>query len=178
MTFEEGAETVYDWATSINPSDMLKQQALLAGWGDYFNGVAPWQNMLGVNIEAYAVTGELLYPLRLALGQQTTVNYLDSNTEDLGLTQLHSQALLVSLMYANEAELTDWSSVAEPFLDALFNEEVAAAAGFDTVAGTASDAAQMMSAIAYSVIDEGTRVFGDSSVRALFNDADELGLAA
>jgi Ca2+-binding RTX toxin-like protein len=35
----------------------------------------------------------------------------------------------------------------------------------------------MLPAIAYSAIDEGTRVFGDSAIRAMFNDANDLGKA-
>lgn len=81
--------------------------------------------------------------------------------------QLHSQALLVMLMAAEEAEAQGevgggdgWRASPEWFkamLDALYNNEVGEAAGFEVgVTGASSDLwDQMQRAIAYSVLGDG-----------------------
>jgi hypothetical protein len=72
----------------------------------------------------------------------------------------------------------DWQIIGPDLWKAYFNDAVtgAAMAGF-TVPGLSSLSGKMGRAIAYSVIDEGTRVFGDTAVRAMFNDANDLGKA-
>ena len=94
--------------------------------------------------------------------------------------ELHSQALLVSLMYADEFNHTDWYEIGDEFHHSFFSEDIGAAAGFLPAGegGYFKRADKLQTAIAYSVVDEGTRPFGDSAIRAMFDDADELGLAA
>ncbi|MEQ1710634.1 MAG: hypothetical protein ABL908_04445 [Hyphomicrobium sp.] len=105
---------------------------------------------------------------------------------DLNRVDLHSQNLLVLLMFARDAqrngELTgDWHGVARTLLRTLFDPETAKALGVkkstndDPGTGEADESGQLRSMIAYSAIDDGFRPFGDSAIRALFNDADELG---
>ncbi len=93
--------------------------------------------------------------------------------------RLHMQDMLVLLKFAKEAEHSDWQSTAPTLWDAYFNDNVAEAVGLVRGPGDeppyASPSGQMGRMIAYSVIDEGFKPFGDSAVRALFDDADELG---
>jgi hypothetical protein len=99
-----------------------------------------------------------------------------------GLTarQLHSQSLLVLLLYAQH-DLADngilhWQNMMPYLLPALFNQEIAAAAGASQFKGSTTIDDTMRSMIAYSAIDEGTRPFGDSAIRALFDDANQVGV--
>lgn len=97
----------------------------------------------------------------------------------------HSQALLVTLKYAQEKSHLAWSSVANDLLTSLFSNEIALAAKFlpEDSGGHYSAADKMLTAIAYSVLDSNSAedeanfgyVFGNSAIRALFNDADALG---
>ena len=91
--------------------------------------------------------------------------------------QLHMQELLVCLQYAQDNGLTDWQPVGKKLWDAFFSDDIAAALGLDRSTGTAEPSGQMGRMIAYSAIDSGTRVFGDTAIRALFDDADQLGAA-
>ncbi len=131
----------------------------------YFNG-ATSLNQFPRLVTAYATTGEVLAVLR---GVQTTpVHYFDSNGGVRSPVDLHSQALLINLMYAEQAGLTDWHNIGWSFINALFDPAIATAAGFSSVAGVYPAEQKMLSAIAYSAIDEGQRIFGDTAIRAMF----------
>ncbi|WP_084646956.1 calcium-binding protein [Mesorhizobium sp. WSM2561] len=108
----------------------------------------------------------------------------------LSSIELHTQALVVLIKFAEEngllnwnpsgdlgADPDSWASIAQYLLPALFDDDVGRAAGFEESGtnGTNSPAGKLIKAIGYSVIDEGARPFGDVAVRAMFNDADELG---
>jgi Ca2+-binding RTX toxin-like protein len=108
---------------------------------------------------------------------------------DSGLNpvDLHSMPLLVTLMYGEEqwgseggaGRSNDWKGAAEYFLPALFDEDIGLGLGRvqdgnGGGTGAADPAAQVATAIAYSAINEGTRVFGDTGIRALFDDASDL----
>ncbi|MGE3977653.1 MAG: M10 family metallopeptidase C-terminal domain-containing protein, partial [Nitrospira sp.] len=127
-------------------------------------------------VTAYATTGEALQAIR---GEQiTTVTYLDSNGGVRDPRDLHSQSLLVNLMYAKGNNFTDWQKDGVDFINALFNNDVAIAAGAKLITGAKNkggDFADIMrTTIAYSALDSNT-VFGDTGIRALFNDANEWG---
>lgn len=117
-------------------------------------------------INAYSVTGEVLSALR----------YTDTIIEEEyashgGLRHpidLHSQALLVSMMYADKNGYTDWEAAAKPFMDSLFNNGVATA--FNEVSADV-----MLSKIAYTAIESGVQPFGDAAIHTMFNDANDLG---
>ena len=95
----------------------------------------------------------------------------------------HSQALLVTLLFAqnqwgSEGGTSDWQSAAPYFLPLLNDAGIAAALGLQQGStGGAPAGGQMASMIAYSALDEGTRPFGDTGIRALFNDGSDLGRA-
>ncbi|MGN7806765.1 hypothetical protein ACTJKE_29345 [Ensifer sp. 22521] len=123
MTFEGAANSAYDIASDWIPGspDLFAKYV----WGNYYNGLTPWSPLISNNIKAYATTGELLDPLRAAFFQQTPVTHFDSN---MGLTPdliaLHSQALLVSTMFASEAGHTAWASIGPELWAAKFNDAV------------------------------------------------------
>lgn len=96
-------------------------------------------------------------------------------------TEKHSQALLTTLLFGekqwgSEGGGSAWQDSARYFLPSIMSEQIAKTGFSITDAGT-SAGAQMAAMIAYSAINEGTRVFGDTAIRALFNDADDLGKA-
>jgi hypothetical protein len=134
-------------------------------------------NFLGIT--AFAVEGEIAGVTRSdPLGAVSNIA-LGSNVS-LSIEDRHSQALLVTTMFGHEAAGTNWLSAASSFLPALFSDEIGREVGFvkgetQPATGRADEGDQMISAIAYSAIDEGTRVFGDTGIRALFNDANDLG---
>ncbi|OQW38336.1 MAG: hypothetical protein A4C66_12040 [Nitrospira sp. HN-bin3] len=137
---------------------------------------APSPSFAGIN--GYAVTGEVLQYIRSF--QNTPVTYYDSHagfpTNPLAL---HSQSLLVLLMYAKDNNFIDWQNLGSNFYSSLYNKTVGLNAGADNVAGTMQSAGDhagiLRTAIAYSAIDSGGKPFGDTGIRALFNDANEWG---
>ena len=92
---------------------------------------------------------------------------------------LHAPGLMTILLYA-EGQHTAWQPIGKSLMDALFNNKVAEAAGINAELGRelpdAWDSLQRM--IAYSAIDTGARPFGDIGIRAMFDDADEVGARA
>jgi len=111
---------------------------------------------------------------------------------DLNPVDYHSAALLTTLIFAQEQGDTAWESVADPVLNACFNDTIGTALGLVssatatagvTATGSGSPSVQMFEMIAYSALDGsdgdgGGLVFGDTGIRALFHDADLLGQAA
>jgi Ca2+-binding RTX toxin-like protein len=105
----------------------------------------------------------------------------------------HSQALEVLLMYAlpetgNGTGHTFWNQsnlLLNANLDAWFSDDVGEAIGLKKdVSGRVVASDQMLRMIAYSIIQKdeagggsGQILFGDTAVRALFNDADDVGRA-
>lgn len=109
---------------------------------------------------------------------------------------LHSQASLVIRQFADETEIADdytsWKNAAEFFWPVLYEDAFAGSIDFQDpdaqslirgelqTQGKYADILRM--AIAYSAIDEGpdntsARPFGDTAIRALYNDANDLGAA-
>ncbi len=133
-------------------------------------------------IRSIATAGEFLTVFRNSLDLQApyTTTSLESSS-NLGPLDLHSQALLVSLVFEEEERnanrLTgDWKVVGPELTDAMFSNEVAMAAGVDDTGLVFNNsAARMQSMIAYSAIDDGQLIFGDTGIRAMFKDADEIG---
>jgi Ca2+-binding RTX toxin-like protein len=163
----------------------------------------PWALNLSA-LRTYHVEGEFLQSLRA--GQQTpqTPYSLGSNVDLVtGLDDFaaHSMATLAIRMYADPANgnmvpNTEWNYSAKYFWKALYDETFVRSLAGITHAGqsffgltgsltTASNllapdgdyASILRTVIAYSAIDEGTRVFGDTGIKALYNDANDLGKA-
>ena len=94
--------------------------------------------------------------------------------------QRHDATLLVMRMFFDSAQATgDWQYAAKHFLPLLFDQTFAGSISGAAALigpGAPNDAANAVrSALAYSVIDEGNRIFGDTGIRALLNDATDLG---
>ncbi|MBK8174860.1 MAG: type I secretion C-terminal target domain-containing protein [Rhodospirillales bacterium] len=94
----------------------------------------------------------------------------------------HSMATLVMRVYADKTAGvgTDWKTAAQYFWPVMYDDTFAA--GFGNYATTPGAALEkhdysgiVRTTIAYSAIDEGTRVFGDTGIRALYDDANNLG---
>ena len=133
-------------------------------------------------ITASATTGELLTPLRAAGFQATLVDNIDSNGGTRNPIDLHSMALLTLLKWNEAYGSQIWAPAGEELWDAFFNSKVAEAISATSERdakprGLADRSAVLANAIAYSVLDSGTRPFGDTAVFALFNDASDLGYA-
>ncbi|RUM03845.1 hypothetical protein EFR84_19170, partial [Rhizobium chutanense] len=82
---------------------------------------------------------------------------------------------MVLTTYAEAEDHVSWSSVGGSLFKAYFNEQLGVAAEADQLGGYGTAASKMLDAIAYSVLDEGNLVFGNTGARALFDDADALG---
>ncbi|MFC6488548.1 hypothetical protein [Nitratireductor sp. GCM10026969] len=96
---------------------------------------------------------------------------------DGGAVARHS---LVTLLYAKENHGDNWHAVADSILKAFFDEEVAwttsAVQTWVTFETQPADAiSNMQAVIAYSALEEGGLPFGNTGIRAIFNDADQLG---
>jgi hypothetical protein len=103
-------------------------------------------------------------------------------TPPLSGVDLHSQSLLSILLFGEkqvDPSASSWMNVRGQMIQSLFKANLAEKAGAQSIDGelkTKSDWAGILRAtMAYSAIDEGTRVFGDTGIRALYNDAVELG---
>lgn len=116
MPFETSANYIYDGLDSDFPHLMSTY---------YYNGAEPLQPN-NSQITAYAVEGEVLELIRFL--QSTDVIALNPGEVELGLTEwvgLHSQALHVSLLYAQIMDYTDWLHASIPFIETLYDNKLA-----------------------------------------------------
>src|SRR5262249_34858137 len=96
----------------------------------------------------------------------------------LGPIQRHSISLLVLRMYAEQSGIgSDWMNAASYVLPELYNDEVAQAVGLESAGDTGTDSAsgKMRTMIAYSAIDDGSFIYGNTAIRAFYDDFNELG---
>jgi len=133
--------------------------------------VRPYSNWLDSIRPDQGALAETLYDLPPDTPLQQTLNN--------ALGQRHSAGLLVIRMFGDGPAISqDWGVVAKHFMPALFDEELAGLTGATAFVGlNNSSAGVLRDALAYSAIDEGVRVFGDTGIRALFDDANDLGAA-
>ncbi|MCP4096562.1 MAG: hypothetical protein GY748_10010, partial [Planctomycetaceae bacterium] len=109
-------------------------------------------------------------------------NPLDNLTRSV---DFHSQALSIILTYGELNKHTKWQELGkEGWLDiidanqlirSLYDEINADSVVPSELLGYYTNSAKMMSALAYSALDSGNLIFGDTGIRAMFDDADELG---
>lgn len=105
--------------------------------------------------------------LAASVSSEGTAEKLAPVAKGLGMVDLHSQALLAILQYAQDKGHKDWHGIADSLLPLWFKTEIAQPYGLTND--------QMLRQIVYSAIDSGTRPFGSTGIAALFNDADEYG---
>lgn len=146
----------------------------------YGSSSAPWNQDLS-RIHTTALEGELLTPLRLAQNTPQTTLTLGPDVTLNPITR-HSMALLTIRLFGQEhANPALFELSAKYWITSLWNDDVGARAGFSAlgVGGTTSSASgKLSSALVYSIIDEGTRPFGDAAIRVMFNDVQDMGAAA
>jgi serralysin len=122
---------------------------------------------------AYAITapgnGLLAGPWALAVSLEGSKSTLNPVASGLGGVDLHSQSFLAILQYAKDNNHTEWHKVAQPLLTGWFAPDNAIARPL----GLTND--EMLRKIAYTALDIGEAPFGTAAIRALFDDANELG---
>lgn len=105
--------------------------------------------------------------LAASVSSEGTSEKLAPVAKGLGMVDLHSQALLAILQYAQDKGHKDWQGIADQLLPLWFKTEIAQPYGLTND--------QMLRQIVYSALDSGSRPFGSTGIAALFNDADEYG---
>lgn len=122
---------------------------------------------------AYLVTapanGLLAGPWALSVSLEGSKSVLNPVATDLGSVNLHSQSFLALLQYAKDNNYTDWQTIAQPLLTGWFATDDAIGKPF----GLTND--QMMRQIVYTALDAGETPYGTAAIKALFDDANELG---
>lgn len=122
----------------------------------------------------YALTapanGLLAGPWALSVSLEGTESKLNPVAQTLGAVDLHSQGLLALLQYAKDNNYSDWHKIAEPLLTGWFNPDNKIAQSIGLV-----DNDQMIRKIVYSALDNGETPFGTVAIKALFDDANQLG---
>lgn len=180
MAFEDAADLEYTSATLDLLSSEQKEMI--------YGGATPWENYWS-GLHGYQVTGQFLGAN--IIYQNTPVTELDMGPNvNLGFGydgfDAHSMSTLAILLYANETmpAVANWKATAKYFWPVLYDSEFAGQIGFnDTVylAGKDHDKGDYSSILrqllAYSIIDEGTRLYGDTAIRALYDDANDFGKA-
>jgi len=140
-------------------------------------------------ISGFYVEGEALGFNRLLQSSVTQPQSLNLGANvDLGPVELHSMATLTIRMFAdvggdmNAVLPTDWNAAAQYFWPVMYDDSFAGNIGMSRVAGTLSANGQfsdvLRQVIAYSAIEDApgsTTVFGDTGIRALYDDANDLG---
>ena len=123
---------------------------------------------------AYALTaaanGLLAGPWALAVSLEGSESTLDPVAKTLGAVDLHSPGLLALLQYAKDNNHTDWYTIADPLLSGWFNPDNRIPQSIGLV-----DNDEMIGMIVYSALDSGETPFGTVAIKALFDDANQLG---
>jgi len=170
---------IFDWMTFKLASDNAYADAdAISGLyarDTFYAGGEPWE-IDRSQISGTYVDGEALEGLR-QFPQPVQEEVLDPHTELLDCVQLHSMSFLIWLEFAESEKHTDWQTVANQLAGAAFSETIAVSAGFEEAGTNGRYAAEykQLAAIAYSALDEGNLVFGDTGIRAMFDDLDALG---
>lgn len=197
MPFEGAATAAYEYATKPDAQPVILPGGVVLDYGssnasrdafrrDVYGTTAPWQavDFPTGSIRGYHVEGEFLQHARFLMGQQTrSYSYdlgpsVDLPGVDSGLfgDGVHSIATLVMLMFAGTTR--DWHPAAQYFWPVLYDNSYAltVAQGNTSLIGP-DPAADLRTIIAYSALDEGIMPFGNAGIRALFDDATDLGRA-
>ena len=130
---------------------------LLSTW--LYPILGPIPAILGTYIGASQIAGEL----KINNTELKTYSGVDGYY-DFGRINLHSMHYLIQIQFATEFGFLGWQSLGEEFFRAYFNGDVADAAGADDIAGENSPTGTMGNALAYSAIDEGTLIFGNTGI--------------
>lgn len=180
MAFANSANNLKDWATSGgNYSPDLHRIVYnnATPWNVNFSGLTGLY-MKGESLDSPDYIPGWVYSQPIAK-TEFTLGY-DGN--DLSGRQKHSMSSLVMTMYADGLDNNAWTAAAQYFWPVLYNDTFAGAIGFansaNTNGGSQTDGKYsdiLRTVLAYSAIDEGTRVFGDTGIVSLYDDANDLG---
>ncbi|MBI1301221.1 MAG: hypothetical protein GC137_06115 [Alphaproteobacteria bacterium] len=161
------------------------------GWSGW-SGSNPWAPTISSSsssaLQTYSLDGEFLAWARPLQQTPETVYSLPGNPNLSPFfpdaLDLHSMSSLVIHTYA-ETEIptqTNWYSASTFFWPVLYDDVFAGEIGFaDSLDVKGSDqnlgeySSLLRQTLAYSAIDEGTRIFGDTGIRALYDDAGNFG---
>ncbi len=135
------------------------------------------------NYTGMHLSGEVAEISRSAQTPSTPIldGFLQHMGSIVGIVGAHSASLSVIVKYAEDEFLSQGASalhfttITEELFSALFDKDIAELAGADQVSGQKDPVNIMRDAIAYSALDEGALVFGNTGIRALYDDANELG---
>ncbi len=181
MPFEAAAEEVFETSSVASQSYNPALRSLV------YQGNAPWApDLFDEGMQSHAIEGEILTALRG--GQITTENNYDLG-DDVNLpgylsagVARHDMAALAIRLFAQEDDVSSstWRASGQHFWPVMFDNDFAESIGFkDVIQGSLNTDGNysgiLRQTIAYSAIDEGTRVFGDTGIRALYDDANDLG---
>jgi Ca2+-binding RTX toxin-like protein len=167
MSYLAAASNLYDAATFAGPFRDSWQTI-------YFRGGMP-NPLNSSDISSYQIVRNALDGMAQSPSE---ISYSLGFDGTLGPVQRHSASLLVIRTYAAQSGIdSDWLSVGRYVLPELFDDTILTKLGIVSGGSTGTDSAsgKMRSMIAYSAIDDGTFVFGNTAIRAFFNDANELG---
>jgi len=97
------------------------------------------------------------------------------------LFYLHQPEMNVIMMFGNQSSIgTDWHDSAKYWIPALFDWSTIDAINVNPIEEAPYHNLKMLGAIAYSSLDtqeDGNTIFGNTGIRSLFNDANDLGEA-
>lgn len=164
-------ETVYDlgvpWAANFNGLKTIYTQGDFLGGIGYVPGVEDYQEQ-----EIVPING-------LSLGDDVELPGIDA-------AGLHNISSLVIRMFASEQTSgINWNTSAKFFWPVLYDNAFSYGIGIaedtsGTDVGAGNYASILRTMIAYSAVDNGAesaRPFGDTAIRALYDDANDLGVA-
>ncbi|MEQ1710636.1 MAG: hypothetical protein ABL908_04455, partial [Hyphomicrobium sp.] len=163
--------------SNVNGDLEIDSQALQR----YFDGAAPVlpPSFPGSRFAGYYLNGEVAALARTSEENQLLARLSFADDAGLGNVALHSQALLVIGLFFQQSSFANgsgWPAFRKEIIERLADESVSTAIGLkQSVTGRAAAGDQLQTLIAYSALDDGERPFGDSAIRALFDDADDLG---
>ncbi len=187
MNFSSAANSAYFYA-SISPSDPQYTTLAVPVINSVYAGGAPWA-VDESDVSGYAIDGEALSDplLGVMIGYSGDVVLSLEYDNDLDDEDLHSISALIIRMFANyggigdTALATDWHNAASYFWPVLYDDDFAETIGMDSIDGAMKDRGEysniLRTIISYSAIDDGTFVYGNTAIRSLYDDANDLGKA-
>ncbi|MCB1558098.1 MAG: hypothetical protein KDJ50_04170 [Alphaproteobacteria bacterium] len=192
MAYQEAADNAYLYSTDHTELvyDIYQENFILEDIPAntslkelvYGSGAAVPANYL--NINTISMDGDFLAINRSAqTGGKIEVN-LGPDVSGLSGTQYHSMATMVMQLYANTTvESRDWEGASKYFWPLMYKNDFARDIGMTSNLVVGRDqtngeyAGILRQILAYSAIDEGTLVFGNTGIRAFYDDANDLGRA-
>jgi RTX calcium-binding nonapeptide repeat (4 copies) len=196
MNYADAATNVHFYA-SLSPSDPQYLTVAKPLIDSIYNGHTPIWDVNGSGVAAQRINGEAISFFDPLAGIVTNMHPAAQSATPLslgpdvtGLTpvQLHSMATFVIRDYADlggaggVALATDWNSSAKYFWPELYDttfagQFIAQGKVQGTMDANSDWSGILRTVLAYSAIDSGTTVFGNTGIKAFYDDANNLGKA-